>query len=115
MVKTHVFSGQLNSRVEFFENTSVSNEAGESVVQKTSIGSRMVKRVDALGGEEEDGRLIGLQVCRFQMRYDNEIFAKSSTLIVTDFDGDWLVVAPASLLSGRRRYMELKCRKRGEN
>lgn len=110
-----VYSGQMNHRVEFFENTVESNASGESIATKTPLGAKMVERVDAAGNEDNDGRLIGLGVCRFRMRFDADIAAKASQLIITDFDGDWDVVGPMRLLDGRKRYMELRCRKRGEN
>ncbi len=109
------YSGQMNRRVEFFENTTVNNSTGEPIDTENSLGSRFVKRVDAVGGEEEDGRLVGLAVCRFQMRYDNAIWAKGSTLFIRDFDGDWEATGSPRLLEGRKRYMEFKCRKRGQN
>lgn len=116
MMEDIVYAGQMNRQVELFENTAATNDSGESISEKSSLGKRMVKRIDALGKEEEaDGRLLGLAVCRFQMRFDTEIAAKASQLIVSDFDGDWDVVGPMRLLDGRKRYMELRCRKRGEN
>lgn len=111
-----VFAGQLNRRVEFFEDTTTVNDSGESLETKSSLGHRMVKRIDAVGNEDDnDGRLLGLAVCRFQMRFDPDLAAKATRLTVTDFDGDWDVVSPMKLMEGRRRYMELRCRKRGQD
>jgi len=114
-MNNHVFSGQLNARVEFFENTNTSNDSGEVIESKTSLGFKMTHRIDAVGDEDNDGRLLGLSVCRFQLRFDAAIFTKASELMITDFDGDWDVVGPARLLDARRRYIELRCRKRGES
>lgn len=114
-MREYVFSGQLNRRVGFYENTVSKNDSGESVETEQLLKERFVKRVDAIGSEDEDGRLLALAVCRFQMRFDKDIAAKASQLFIRDFDGDWQVVGPFSLLDGRRRYMELKCRKRGED
>jgi hypothetical protein len=49
------------------------------------------------------------------MRFDTDIAAKASQLTINDFDGNWDVVGPMRLIDGRKRYMELRCRKRGEN
>lgn len=110
-----VRNGEMNSQVEFFENTSTKNQYGESIEEKVSLGKRHVKRIDALGGQETDGTVVGLAVCRYQMRYENALAAKASTLEIVDFDGTWEVAGPFRLLEGSRRYMELRCRKRGES
>jgi hypothetical protein len=109
------YSGQLNRRVEFFENTTVKNSSGEPIETEQSLGSKFVERLDAVGNEEEDGRLVGLAVCRFRMRFNASIFGKGSALFIRDFDGDWEAAGSPRLLDGRKRYMEFKCRKRGEN
>ena len=114
MIRT-VFSGQMNSLVEFFENTTVKNSAGEAEETRSSLGKRHVQRLDATGSQDQDGTVIGLAVCRYRMRYENSIALKASTLEIDDFDGTWEVVGPMQLLEGSRRYMELKCRKRGES
>lgn len=109
-------SGELNRRIEFFENTTLTNTAGESIETPSTLGKRWAKRVDATGSEDDDGRLIGLGVCRFQTRFDAALFAKGSKLFIRDFeDGNWEVAGPPRLMDGRRRYMEFKCRKRGED
>lgn len=113
MIKGFVFAGELNRRVSFYETTTTKNSQAEVVETPALIGKFSVKRIDAVGSEEEDGRLIGLGVCRYQMRYNNTIFLKASTLYITDDDGDWDVVSPGIKMEGRNRYMELKCRKRG--
>ncbi len=113
MEKGHLFEGQLNRRVSFYEPVTTKNSQQEAIETPSLIGKFSVKRIDAVGGEEEDGRLIGLGVCRYQMRYNSEIFAKASSLFITDDDGDWDIVGPGIKMEGRNRFMELKCRKRG--
>lgn len=111
-----IYSGNLNRYVFIYENTVTKNDSGESIETKALLAERMVERIDAIGREDvDDGRLLGLGVCRFRMRFDATIAAKASQLIISDFDGDWDVVGPMALLDGRKRYMELRCRKRGEN
>lgn len=108
-----VYSGELSRRVSFYEQNSVKNAQGEVIESPILIGVFSVKRIDSAGSEEEDGRLLGLGICRYQMRYSNLIFAKASTLSITDDDGVWDVIGPGIKMDGRNRYMELKCRKRG--
>lgn len=109
-----VYSGQMNAQVKFFEIDTANNAAGEPQETRVSLGKRRVKRIDAIGAQEEDGAVIGLAVCRYQMRYENLFAEKASQLEIDDFDGTWEVVGPMRLLEGGRRYMELRCRKRGE-
>ena len=109
-----VYSGQMNAQVEFFEISTANNAAGEPQETRVSLGKRRVKRIDAAGSQEQDGAVIGLAVCRYQMRYENVFAANASSLEIDDFDGTWEVVGPMRLLEGGRRYMELRCRKRGE-
>lgn len=113
MVGDKIYSGQMTAQVEFFENTTVKNQYGEAIETRQSLGKRHVKRLDAAGTQVEDGSLIGLGVCAFQMRYENALFTKAAELEVDDFDGTWEAVGPARLLGGHRRYMEIKCRRRG--
>jgi hypothetical protein len=110
-----VYSGQMNAQVEFFEINTTNNAAGEPQETRVSIGKRRVKRIDAVGAQEEDGAVLSLAVCRYQMRYESVFALKASQLQIDDFDGTWEVVGPMRLLEGGRRYMELRCRKRGES
>lgn len=109
-----VYSGQMNALVEFFEITTVKNDSGEPQETRVSLGKRHVQRLDSSGGQEVDGAVIGLAICTYQMRYENALAAKISTLEIDDFDGTYEVVGPMQLLEGGRRYMRIKCRKRGE-
>lgn len=109
-----VYSGQMNAQIEFFENTTVNNAAGEPLETRVSLGKRRAKRLDAIGNQDDEGAVTGLAVCTYQMRYENSLAAKASTLEIDDFDGTWEVIGPMRLLEGGRRYMELRCRKRGE-
>jgi len=110
-----IYSGEMTAQVEFFENQVAKNSSGEAIDTRVSLGKRHVKRLDAVGSEDADGSVLGLSVCRFQMRYEPALALKASTLEVDDFDGTWSVIGPMVLLDGRRRYMEIKCRKRGED
>lgn len=115
MVK-HPFAGELTRRIEFFENVTVTNTAGEPIQTPQSLGKRWAKRVDATGTQEDDGRIIGLGVCRYLVRFDSELFSKGSALLIKDFEDEyWQVAGPPSIHGGRKRYMEFKCRKRGGN
>ncbi|WP_435624477.1 phage head completion protein [Flagellimonas sp.] len=108
-------AGEMNAKVEFFENTESINSSGELTDTETTLGTRFVKRTDSNGAEEMDGRIVATGVRTFTMRFDATIALKASTLFVRDFDGDWYVFGPIKLLDSRKRYMELNCRKRGDS
>lgn len=115
MANEKVYSGQMNRRVSFYKDVNAKNAQGESINTPTFLSTRFAERIDAVGNDDTDGKLLSLAVCRYRMRFDGVIAANASALTIKDFDGDWDVVGPVSLLGGRKRYMELKCRKRGES
>lgn len=109
-------AGELNRRIEFFENVTINNTAGEPIDTPSSLGKRWAKRVDAVGSEDDQGRLVGLGVCRFQVRFDATLYAKGSKMFIKDFENEnWEVAGPPRILDGMKRYMEFKCRRRGED
>lgn len=105
----------MNRRISFYKDVSTRNAQGESINAPTFVSTRFAERIDAIGNDDNDGKLLSLAVCRYRMRFDKVIAANASALTIKDFDGDWDVVGPISLLDSRKRYMELKCRKRGES
>jgi head-tail adaptor len=114
MATDAVFAGQMTSRVEVFKYTSVNNTSGESVKTAVSLGKKWVKRVDVSGSEEEDGRLIALNVAKFMMRYTAEMMLDGTKYIIRDFDGDFEVNSVAQFGPRRKSFLEIKCSKRGE-
>lgn len=109
------YAGELNARVEIYENDETKNSSGELIDTEVLVVTRNVKRIDGGGSEIEEGRLQAIGNRKYQMRYDNTIALKASKLFVRDFDGDWQVFGPVQILGGRNRYMQLNCRKRGED
>ena len=114
MATDAVFAGQMTSRVEVFKYTAVSNDSGEAVKTQVSLGKKWVKRVDVSGSEEEDGRLIPLNVAKFMMRYTEEIMLQGTKYFIRDFDGDYEVNSVAMFGNQRKRFLEIKTSKRGE-
>lgn len=114
MGQDKVYSGEMTSRVSVYHMVGTKNAQGESIETETFLFKRYAQRTDAVGTDDEDGKLIGLAVCRYRFRYDAQMAANASALFIRDFDGDWDVVAPMAIIGNRNRYMELKCSKRGE-
>lgn len=109
------FAGQMTSRVLVLENTTTKSPGGELLEALNEIGTRSARRADRTGNEVENASLQGVAFTTFTLRYEEAIAVKASQLVIRDFDGDWQVVAPMAVVGGRRRYMDLKCRKRGEH
>ncbi len=113
MVKD-VYAGKLNAEIEIFKNVSGTNAAGESLDAEESLKTRLANRIDGVGGEDEAGQMVATNVRTYVMRFDTEIAANATALFIRDFDGDWNIVN-FQLVDSRKRYMKLKCLKRGEN
>ena len=113
MSSKRVYRGQLNHQVELFQNTVVATTTGARNKTLVSIGKKFVKRIDAQGDEELDGRLIPLNVCKYIMRYDANIHTNGSAYVVRDLDGDWDIHSVILYGSNRKELIELKCSKRG--
>ena len=114
MATDAVFAGQMNTRVEVFHYTSINNTSGEAVKTAVSLGKRWVKRVDISKDEEEDGRLISLNVAKFMMRYSEDMMLEGTKYFIRDFDGDYEVNSVSMFGQMRKRFLEIKCSKRGE-
>ncbi len=114
MNDTRPYSGQMTHRVKFYAPVTEKNVYGEPIETEELVSERFVMRIDGTGNEEEEGRLLSLGICTYRMRFDAAIFAGAGKMFVRDFDGDWQVIGKPRLLDGRRRYMELRCRQRGE-
>ena len=114
MATDQVFAGQLQDRVEVFKYTSVNNASGEAIKTAVSLGKKWVKRVDISGTEDEDGRLVALNVAKFLMRYTSEMMLEGTKYFIRDFDGDYEVNSVAQFGNRRKSFLEIKCSKRGE-
>jgi len=115
MANEKVSIGQLKTVVEVFQYSDVKSTTGEAQKNEQSLGRHRVMRVDAVGKEDVEGRLVGLSVCKYIMRYNEDYLKEGNKYMVRDVDGDWEVNS-VRLLPGvqRNRFIELKCSKRGE-
>lgn len=114
MADNIVFAGELNTLVEVFKNTITKGLTSENINTAVSLGKKFVKRVDFLGNEELDGRLISLSVAKYVMRYDPNMLKLGTQYFIRDQDGDYQINAVALFGSARNKFLEIKCSKRGE-
>lgn len=113
MEKVVVHPGQLKTRVELFHYTSTKTPTGEAVKTAVSIGKLFVKRVDAHGGENEEGKLVSLSVARYIMRYSKNVLEKGTEYFIRDQDGDYEINSVILVGTQRNKFIECKCSKRG--
>ncbi len=108
-------AGEMTSRIEFFEKTVVKSASGTLVRadEPVSLGVFPAKRIDGNPKAEEDGRVLDVSEIRYQMRFAAELFDRGGDLTVKDFDGEYQVIGSPKVMTGRRRYMEIKCTQRG--
>ena len=114
MANTIPGAGELNRVVALYEYSATTNASGEAVKTPVLLGNKFVKRIDAVAGEDDDGRLIPLNVCRYIMRYTEALLTEGTKYMVRDVDGDYLVNSVTHYGNERKRFLELKCGKRGD-
>lgn len=109
-----VFAGEMNSAIEFYRVIPGKNDQGEANDAPTLLSTRMAKRDDMGGQEVQEGKSIGQFTRQYHVRYDPEIMVNANQLMIRDFDGDWNVTN-IGLTGSRKRYMTIKCIKRGQD
>lgn len=107
-----VYAGKLTRRIEFFKQEKQATPTGERITVMLSQGKKYAERRDVQASEDEQGRLVALNVCTYIIRYSDAIMAGGSAMLIKDFDGVWNVTG-VSLFSGngRKRFLQLKCDK----
>lgn len=111
----HIHAGELNRVVDLYSKTYVNQGTNERVKQDTRIRQMRAKRIDVTGSEVEQGKLVALSVCKFLVRYDNDVLVNGSKYFIRDIDGDYEVNSVSITGPGRNRFLELKCSSRGDS
>lgn len=108
-----VYAGEFKTLVEIYEYSYTKNEASENVKTLIKRGRKFVKRIDVGGNEENDGRLIPLDVVRYIMRFDKNFLKEGTKYIIRDQDGDYEVNNVRVYGSKRNKFLEIKASHRG--
>ena len=107
--KTYI--GELNERVVLNEIvTTKSPTTNEKLKTEVAFKTVWGKIDDVSGNESIDGRVIALNVRKYTIRYSEEIYLKSATLLIEAIDGTYNVNSVELL--GRKQFLILKCSKR---
>lgn len=105
------YSGEFRSRIEFFIEEKTKQPTGERLTALESLGKRWAKREDVQSTEDEKGKLIALDVCKFIVRFNWDIMNRGTKMIIDDFDGQHRVTG-VRMVDGYKTFLELKCIKR---
>lgn len=112
---SHIHAGQLNRTVSLFRNVTTKTDTGESIQQDELIKQVMyAKREDFTGSEDdEDGRVIGLGVVAYIVRFSSDLFVNGQKYFVKDFDGTYQINSIELTGQQKNRFLKLKCTRRG--
>lgn len=110
-MNTKTYIGQLDTRIELIETTLITGTSGEQVSTDTTFNTVWSKMEDVSGTEDEDGKILALNVRKYTVRYDPALVAKKITDMFIDDAGDKYNVHSTEYL-GRKEYIILKCSKR---
>ena len=106
------FAGLMNREVEFFKTEKQNTPTSERATVVVSIGKKRVQRIDVSGQEEVEGKLLSLSVCKFVMRFDQDILINGTQYYIQDLDGKYQINSVNITGPGRNRFLELKCSSR---
>ena len=110
-MRNNIYIGQLDARVSIIERTRTTSTTGEKTVVETLFNTVWARIDDVSGQEEEDGKVIALNVRKYILRYDPDLEIKNITdLYIQDMNDLYNIHSVAYI--GRKEYIQLKCSKR---
>lgn len=111
MSKNSVYSGQLDARITIIENVRATSGTGGKTDTPAPLGEFWAKVEDVSGNEEEEGKIIALNVRRYIIRHNLTIVSKKITDLTIDHGGEIYNIHSSQHL-GRKEYIVLKCSKK---
>jgi head-tail adaptor len=111
----YIHPGQLNRKISLWRYTTTKTDTGESTQAEELIKDVVyAKREDHQGSEDDnDGRIIGLGVAAFTVRFTDDLFMNGQKYFVKDFDGIYQINSVELTGQQRNRFLKLKCTRRG--
>ena len=110
-MRNNVYIGQLDARVSIIERTRTTSTTGEKTVVETLFNTVWARIDDVSGQEEEDGKVIALNVRKYILRYDPDLEMKNITDLYIQDMNDLYNIHSVSYI-GRKEFIQLKCSKR---
>ena len=102
--------GNLNRLIVLKKITTVVSSTGEETKTEVLYKTVYAQLNDLSGSENEDGKVMYLNVRKYIVRYNLEILTAGETMLITDIDGTYNIHSIEQI--GRRDYLALKCSKR---
>ena len=106
-----VYIGQLDVRIALYENTRATSQTGSKEKTLTLFRECWAKEDFISGTEEEDGKIIALNVKRYVIRYNPTLQSKQITDMVLLHDNVQYNIYSVSQI-GKKQFTVLKCSKR---
>ena len=88
-----------------------SPETGGDVTTPSDLGTLHAQRINVSGQEEEDGKIVWLNVRKYIVGYSSVIAASGVEMAVRDEDGGLYDIHNVDII-GKKDFLLLKCSKR---
>jgi len=109
-MKKAVYIGQLDRLVNINQIQTTITTTGEKIKSEVLYAQTWTKLDDVSGNENEDGKIIALNVRKYTVRYDNELVQNGTQMSIDDADGTYNIHSVEQI--ERKNYLILKCSKR---
>jgi SPP1 family predicted phage head-tail adaptor len=111
MDKNVVYTGQLNHRIKIIERVRVTSSTGEKTFNEVEFNEVWAKVEDVSGTEQEDGKILALNVRRYTIRYNPALELKQITDLYVNHNNQIYNIYSVGYV-GHKEYIQLKCSKR---
>lgn len=102
--------GSLNRRIKIYKTILAENATGEQEEATALFKKVWASLNDVSGTEKEEEKIIMLNVRKYTVRFNKELFLNATKMLIEDTDGFYDINAVEML--GRNRFLILKCSKR---
>ena len=109
-MKRAVYIGQLDRLVNVNQIQTTITTTGEKIKSEVVYAQTWAKLDDVSGNENEDGKIVALNVRKYTLRFDDEIVQNGTQMSITDDDGVYNIHSVEQI--ERKNYLVLKCSKR---
>jgi len=111
MANIKVYTGQLNQRIRIIERQRTNSSTGEKTYQEILFNEVWAKVEDVSGNEEEDGKILALNVRRYTIKYNPALVLKQIQDLYINHLGETYNIYSVGYV-GHKEYIQLKCSKR---
>lgn len=102
--------GQMDRYIHLKKLQKDESGTGEDIITEVDYQYTYAHLKDVSGSEEEEGKILSLNVRKYTIRYNDEVYLNGVKMILVDDDGVYNIHSVAQI--GRKAYLQLKCSKR---